>query len=496
MRILYYNWVDYLDDEARGGGVSVYQRNLMAAMSGQAGTEATFLSSGISYDLRRSAPRWEQLRHGPEQERDRRYEIVNSGVLSPAHHAFGNPAQLSHAATRDAVFDFIAQTGPYDVIHFNNLEGLPVDVLDLRARWPRTRVVLSLHNYYPICPQVNLWHQERAACADFKDGAACADCLLHKPDERLVRLANGLAYHLKCAGFRPGTRGFDVLFGTALRLGHRGSRLLGALRRRARTPSGAGPAATGFADRRARMIAAINGNCDLVLCVSDRVRGIAERYGVDPALLRTSYIGTAEAEAFAHTCPAAQILGADQTLTLGYLGYMRRDKGFFFLLDALEALPDDLAARLRLVVAARGGPGEAMMRLEALRGRLAGLTWLDGYSHDGLDELLEDVDLGVIPVLWEDNLPQVAVEMHARHIPLLTSDLGGAQELASCSEMVFAAGDVAAFGDRIRALLAGEVTMESYWRRARVPPTMALHLDELNRLYREDSEGMLSATVP
>jgi len=35
MRVLYYNWVDYLDDEKRGGGVSVYLNNLMAAMSAQ-----------------------------------------------------------------------------------------------------------------------------------------------------------------------------------------------------------------------------------------------------------------------------------------------------------------------------------------------------------------------------------------------------------------------------------------------------------------------------
>ena len=34
MKILYYNWVDYLDAERRGGGVSVYQKNLIAALEG------------------------------------------------------------------------------------------------------------------------------------------------------------------------------------------------------------------------------------------------------------------------------------------------------------------------------------------------------------------------------------------------------------------------------------------------------------------------------
>ena len=482
MKLLYYNWVDYLDDEGRGGGVSVYQRNLMRAFADRPGVEAAFLSSGISYDLLRPKPRWEQVRHGPKTDQSRRFEIVNSGVLAPAHHAFGSTAQLSHVATRDAVFDFIDQTGPYDVIHFNNLEGLPADVLTLKERWPQTRVVLSLHNYYPICPQVNLWHQEQAACTDFAGGANCADCLMHQPDMRLVRLANGLAYHLKCAGIRPGTRRFDLTFRQAMRVGHYSSRALGWARRRlrggTRIPAQA-PAADAFAARRDGMIDQINRQCDLVLCVSDRVRAIAQSYGIEPKLSRTSYIGTQAADLFATSRPTAQ----KQSLTMAFLGYMRADKGFFFLLDALEALPDDIAARLKLVVAARRGPVEAMARLDALSTRLEGLSYYDGYSHDQLDTLLDGVDLGVVPVLWEDCLPQVAIEMFARHVPLLTSDMGGAQELGQSDDLVFAAGDVTDFADRLRAVLAGEVDFDRYWRQARPPQVMSAHLEELLGLY-------------
>ncbi|MBA84756.1 glycosyltransferase [Thalassobius sp. S69A] len=490
MRILYYNWVDYLDDENRGGGVTQYQRNVLKELDRQDGIKATFLSSGISYDLLRRVPRWEQMRHGPAQDRHRRYEIVNSGVLSPAHHSFGQASQLRDDATLRALHDFIDATGPYDVVHFNNLEGLPVQALDLKSIWPDTRVILSLHNYYPFCPQVNLWHQERETCTDFDQGRTCVHCLPHTHNAQQLKLANGLAYHLKSAGLRPGSTAFEALFRPTIKVGRRVAMGLKLLRRGGKPLPKPGrlaplsaPDGTPFAARRAQMVQMINDHCDRVLCVSDAVGHIAERFGVRRDLLKTSYIGTAEADCFTRTRPKPSLLQSDGTFSMAYLGYMRRDKGFFFLLEALESLPEPLAKRIRLVVAARDIKDGTLERLSDLGARLGGLSYADGYTHDGLDDLLKNVDLGVIPVLWNDNLPQVAIEMHARHIPLLTSDLGGAQELAHCPQMVFRAGDVEAFHARLRAILSGQIDLAAYWAGARAPVSMPQHLDELRAVY-------------
>lgn len=491
MRILYYNWVDYLDDERRGGGVSAYQRNLMAALEKRPDVEPHFLSAGVSYDLRPAQPRWETQRFGPDIDRPRRFEVVNSAVLAPAHHGFGSPAQLADPATEAVFFDFIARNGPYDVVHFNNLEGLPAGVLKLKECWPKTRVVLSLHNYYPFCPQVNLWHQERETCGDYDAGRSCVHCLPHVNDPRHMRLSAGVAYWLKGLGLRPGTRVFDGAFRWSMRLGGRGARgirRLKNMRPRRKAPPGhlqkiAPVDGSAFIERRRAMVALINAQCDTVLCVSDAVRRLALAHGLNEDLVQTSYIGTREAAAFTRTAPRKFPLREDGTLCLGYLGYMRRDKGFYFLLQALENMPESLSRRLRLEVAARRGDRATMARLASLAPRLAGLTHADGYSHSDLDGLLARVDVGLIPVLWHDNLPQVAIEMHARHIPLLCADRGGAPELGCCPEMVFRAGDIADFHARIAALLAGEVDMQSYWRGAMAPVEMEDHLMELMEHY-------------
>lgn len=492
MKILYYNWVDYLDDENRGGGVSVYQRNLVRGLAGHADVRAAFFSSGVSYDLRPRPPRWDLLDAG-EADNCPRYEIVNSGVMAPAHYSYGDAAHLDHPATAEVVYDLIDRTGPYDAVHLNNLEGLPVSVLEgLKTRWPQMRIVVSLHNYYPFCPQVNFWHQERVTCPGFDAGRNCVNCLPARHNQRNLQLAAGLRARLKALGLKPGSWAFDVALHSSLRLGGKTALLARNLRgvpqrmRRPRLGSTPGklevvarPDGGPFANRRAQMVAALNGFCDSVLCVSDAVRVLAVAHGIDPKLAHTSYIGSPESARFAQTAPRAVPQSQSGAVTLGYLGYMRRDKGFYFLLEALETLPPALAKRVRVVIAARRGDKVTMARVAALGNHLGEVDYANGYSHDDLDRLLAQVDVGLVPVLWHDNLPQVALEMHARHIPLLCADMGGAQELGNCPDMVFPAGDIAAFHARIAALLDGSVDFDRYWQSARAPTDMAGHIEGL-----------------
>ena len=125
-----------------------------------------------------------------------------------------------------------------------------------------------------------------------------------------------------------------------------------------------------------------------------------------------------------------------------------------------------------------------MALVARLRAHLGEVTHLDGYDQNDLDRILEPVDLGVVPVQWEDNMPQVALEMHARHIPLLTSDRGGAQELALSPDFVFRAGDGADLAARLTALLDGRIDPAPLWARAQGPTGMQRHVDALLAVYR------------
>ena len=523
MRILFYNWVDPHDPEQRGGGVSVYQRNLTQWLSQRAGVETAFLSSGLAHTLVGRKPHVITLEQGPSP----RYALVNSGLVAPSHADFAGEAQLDHPATEAAFAAFVARTGPWDVIHFNNLEGLPANVLSLKKRWPGTRFILSLHNYYPFCPQVNLWFAERETCTDYHAGTNCTRCLPAQPEPRSIRAAYSMAWSLSRWGMGPGTRFYEGFFRPVMGLGWRSLRRVLRARHMRRNaalesalvtvtePAALAPASVGgppiaaagthhrpseprvappaslahpaeaFVRRRARMVALINAHCDTVLGVSDRVRQIALTHGVHTSRLSTLYIGSAEAGEWHYSHPRPAFLGADGTIRLAYLGYMRRDKGYHFLMRALASLPDDLAKRVHLTVAAKSGDAEAMQLLDALRGHLGEVTHLNGYTHDNLKTLLAGVDLGVVPPVWEDNLPQVAIEMHARHIPLITSDRGGAQELGRCNDLVFRADNIESFHQVLERVLDGSTVPAQYWANAMAPVSLPEHIDALVKIYRE-----------
>ncbi len=466
IRCLYYNWVDFEDEADRGGGVSIYQRNLVDAAA-RHGDEIWFLSSGVSYSLFSNRPFVREVKGRTAGVR--KFEIVNSTLLSPGQEAFGVDTASSPAM--EAVFEeFLRQHGPFDVVHFNNLEGIPVSFLRLaREHYPQTKIIFSIHNYFAFCPQVNLWFQEKSNCQDFREGRKCVNCLLKPPIPRATRRLYRLDYSLRRLGLRPKSAAYRLatwlVYGpirASYRLAKaltRGGQLfnevpaaIGGTAGPTRTTVILDPAeAARFAARRQVHVDALNLYADHVLAVSERVAELTAGFGINPEKVHTLRIGTRFAQRPA--LERAPRLPGQSDLRLAYLGYMRRDKGFYFYLDALKNMPPELARRLSLVFAARIVDLRAGERIRRMAHRFAAVTFHDGYTHQQLPQILAGVDLAVVPVLWEDNLPQVAIECVGSGVPILTSDRGGARELLGRPELVFRAGSRSDFYAKLRGIL-------------------------------------------
>jgi glycosyltransferase involved in cell wall biosynthesis len=527
MRLLYYNWVQFDDPEGRSGGVRQYQANLISHLAETTEHEIVMVSSGTEYD--RLDPRMRFERTRPRRDDGvESFVFVNSPVMAPGHNAFGSE-EIFDESSLEMWHEFLREQGPFDVVHFDSLEGIPISWVRVHEAQPLAKVVLYTHNYYSICPQVNLWKDEEVACVDYREGKDCVTCLPEPVDQGEALRAYQMSHLLRRLGVRPGSRVYRAAYAiyeatkilgisggivravlrlargmTTVRSSVRSAfqRVIRLARGPAIEPASPAPAprtesitpvavslkkAPSFRQRRERATELINREVDTVLATSFRTAEVLESYGIDRARTEVCYIGTRAADEQFRSNPRTS-LHTPGELSIAYLGYMRRDKGFKALIDTLATAPAELKNRLRLVVAARRANDELFEALEALAQDLGDVVHYDGYTHDALGDILETVDIGIVPVQWEDNLPQVATEMVAHGLPILTSDRGGAQELGGSNrDFIFEASNPKTLIDRLQSIADGDTPLGGYWERAEQLQTMEMHSKRLLEIYRQPS---------
>ena len=476
MKVLMYHWTQDDFPKRRGGGIQLYQKVILPELLKVDEVQLTVLSSGSAdlYDFFRPSTRIERLASStPDLQR---FGVINSPVPAPAVLFWGNSLSLRHEETSEIFFDFVEQNG-FDVIHFNHLEGLPAEVLSIKKRLPLIKILFSMHDYYSLCPQVTFLYQGKELCDDGQSGKKCQSCLPVDPLTFSVprRRADRLSSKLIDMGLNPTGRLAKMI----QKFFHK------IVFPKPKTERRYSPPEDVFGSWH-QIVDLINEHVDYVLPVSDRVHQIAIRHGIRENLLRVLRLGKNEALQFRSTpSPQGLLVREDGCLTLVYLGYMTIHKGFFFMLDAFERMPEELSRRINLVVAAKSPSDPSVLnRLLGLRPKLKNLTHFDGYTPDQLDKILVKDSIGLLCHLWEDTAPQTAWEMHCRRIPILTSELGGAPELSGCEKMVYPHGNIQECIERIRMILDGKITHEEYWKNSITPITVEEHCKELLSYYR------------
>lgn len=453
--IVFYNWTEL--DSNDGGGVGVYMKNIVSKLSGTPDTRVVVISSGVEYDLSgKLSVRKVNNSLGVEE-----YMIVNSPVLATMRQAEDNfKAYVEDHRLAETFVELLKSLGRIDVIHFNNIEGLSAECLKVKEHFPDTKVIFSAHNYCAICPQVNLWKNDRENCLDNADCENCRNCFEH------LRCGNSRRRKVITHSFNNNAVRFVL---------SKASGLYSKIFEKEKTYG-----INYYKEFINTNIELLNRYTDCVLAVSRRVGELLVRAGVDESKIRISYIGNEFSDNKVGHCvadPYAKIFG------LIYLGPMRYDKGFYFLLDALEAVPAEYKKQLSVTFASRITDSAAADRIRALGTDFAEIKLIDGYKRDELPALLADKNLGVVPILWEDNLPQVTIEMVASGVPVLTGDLGGAKEIAENSDFVFNSGNKEDFCKKLCAIMDNRASLNDFYARELRLVTMDEHIAELKELF-------------
>lgn len=112
-----------------------------------------------------------------------------------------------------------------------------------------------------------------------------------------------------------------------------------------------------------------------------------------------------------------KIFTKDSKLNFGFMGRVIPTKGIKVLIDSFKELPD-----IKLSIYGSIGAQKRFLALE-------NISFKGSYDNNTINDVLNDIDVLVVPSIWYENAPLVIQEAFLAGIPVISSNIGGMSEL-------------------------------------------------------------------
>lgn len=482
MHVAILGWARLAAQAAEGSGYNLAASELAAGLV-LSGHTVHYLRSGMDYTL---APRGPHIKLMETWRGVRCHHLFNSPNLSPASSNFRNiPRELSDPETSTLIVDWMKTTG-IEVVHVHALEGYGLDLIPA-IKAAGIPVLVTPHNYWYVCPQVDLLHKERDVCFDYEGGQRCVGCL-DAPDPKtaitkratqqtVIRKLGPAAYNLMDKTYRAAKRaagrgapedekppvyddiaddpnaispdpeawrGFEVSkddtgeieFGLGLRESEQPPRL-------GRTTIDANERMLGARDIHLKVLHPEYGRrriagvealaaADLVTPPSRFMLSVYETMGLPPERGHHLRLGLPHFDQINRKARRSPYYDrrpwdaerSGHPVRIAFFGTTRNNKGFRVLAEAIPMLDKDIRQRCQFFMRAGGYDWHFRKMLS----RYPEVSFVGGYDQVMLVASSGDYDVGVLSHVWFENSPLVLLEhLHAGKF-VLSSRLGGPPE--------------------------------------------------------------------
>lgn len=480
-RIVVLGWAWLPFQHMEGTGYNLVASELCAALA-KHGHEITYLRSGHTYSLRRGM----RIERGEVWRGVPCHDLINAPIVAPAHFGFRSPAvQSSHAEHTAMVVAFVKRANA-EIVHIHSLEGFSLEIV-AALKAAGLAVVVTPHNYYALCPQVDLMCRERETCLDYEGGRRCDGCIDRAPAAEEVSRRRSRHSVDRTLGPKFGMTMKTAMLRIAARAGLRSAPGEPSPNAPTYEPPAmpiSDPATTDrlianrdvhlacvneYGQRRAAGVAALNA-ASLVLCPSRVLLDIHASMGVSSDRLRHVPLGlphidamrtAAAASAFAVRVPwnASE---ASRPLRMAYYGSTKPNKGLATLVRAITSLPASVLSRCHFDLFAPGDAAEvSAMRAKIESHTSAQVRWFGAYEPRDLAASVGTYEVGLLPNMGLENSPLVLLEYLAAGAWVIASDLGASREWVRPGQngTLFPAGDCAALASAIAAIVEGRVAL-------------------------------------
>ena len=466
-------------------GLTLYADALMRVQAA-AGHEVSYVFAGRHYP-KLSGPRLKRWRKGGV----RMFELV--GAPNNRHWERGTryPARDLDEPAGEAAFAAAVREADPQVVHIQEFGRLPSSLIEA-ARERGVPVVMTLHDYSPVCAAVKLLDADGRRCTRHDVGDDCARNCAGAPTGHTHLIDRTLGYEMSRIkealplASRVDFASLGPAVGAAKRLvsGKPGSSSPAA------QPVSPGPVAAPADYQRRRDVNVRRLNlCDRLVAPSERVAEMYASLGVDRDRLTVQRLTVPHLEGL-RARSSVEVHDPLRFVTLGSCASPA--KGSRIVIDAVEAL--ERAGRgsdYRLTVHGHAEP----FAQRALSG-VAAVELAGAYEPRELGALLDGADVGILPSVWEEVHGFVGIEMLAKGLPLIANAVGGIPEYveegrtgwlchsaagAELAELMAAALDDRDRVERLRRSVRD--------RRAAIVRPMSDHAAEVEELYAELTSG-------
>ncbi|MCZ7570995.1 MAG: glycosyltransferase [Ardenticatenaceae bacterium] len=362
------------------------------------------------------------------------------------------------------VADFAVEWRP-DVAHVQHALGLSA-ALPALLTGAGVPTVLTLHDYWWLCPRITLMDWQGRRCGGPATGADCATCTASMVPSRAARILRRL----------PGYKLAQRVLSPALQ--QRGAALLA--RSRPLSPAPAAPTRDSAGMRRLTAAQTWLAHPHLLTTPSEFVRTIYSQHGLPRERIEILPLPVERPEGVPwHPRPA----GAP--FRLGFIGALTEPKGALLLLAALAQIP---TASLSLRVWGRGRLEDPYLGHLRTAGAADPRVTLAGpFAPKERTAILSDLDMLVVPSLFHETYSFITREALAAGVPVLATAVGALPEVIAdgVNGWLVPPGDVTALAARLAVLPALNLApfRAAACTTGAAQPTLSDHLDALEVRY-------------
>lgn len=427
------------------GGTETYTAGLARALAAR-GHDVTVLCGGI-WD---AGPKyWNGVR---DEVHDgvavRRVDVNWTNAPDPFRYLFDNPVTFAY------LLDYLTTRRPH-VVHVTSCERLSGSVITA-ARRLRIPVVLSLTDFWFLCPRMTLLRTDDVNCAGTTTAWECTKCLA----------SGAKVYRWTQAVFAEPTaaRVLATVGRVPLLARQRGLRgMVGDMSTRKVHLKRV------FFEANSRITASSFVRDRFVACGFDAPIRV-QPYGHDIEWLARN-VGKTR---------------GDRT-RLGFIGQITPHKGAHVLLEAVARLDPAVQARFEVhIFGDTQKAPEYLAELQRLASGLPRVQFRGPYAHGDSADVFASIDVLVVPSLWYD-FPLVMHEAFASGTPVIATRLGGMAEVVrhDVNGLLFERGDATGLATLLRRFV-DEPGLADRLRGGITPvKTVNDEADEFEELYRE-----------